>query len=714
MHFELWKILVAAALIVFALFAYRGTYPPISFRRRTLLAGMRTGAFVLLGLLLVNPTLVSTKVEVRKPLVLLLLDHSRSMGIRDSAGRTRLDAALSGMDAFRRSLGGEKADVEVLPFAESISSLPLRGDSSVEADGEGTDVWGALEAAQRRYRSRNLAAMILLSDGRITRGMVVSSEKVTTPVYTIGFGCTLARADVSITDVSADRVAYRGTNVPVEAVIRASGFRGRTIDVRLVEGKRIEDAASVSVKRDEEIISVPLSYEADAEGEHRLSVEASPLAGEEREDNNLETFRIDVLKDKVRILYIDQFPDWNMTFVRDLVKRSKRLDIEPVSWIADKGFAVIPGGKPWTFPALAAGLVSYDLIIVSDDARLFDARQNVEALDAFVKAGGSVLFLADESSPLTREGSFEILASLLPVRRLRNLRVDYTDVEVRLSAQAFNDPVASMLAEGGLDAMPPLSGRIVGIEAGSGARIPLVMEGRGGSMPFLALARRGEGLSCAVLGFPIWRWRLAGEGGQRIYESFLGGLVQYLAEGARAPALSVEADRTVYRSGDRVRLTVHIGERRAPDCLRGEVRERTGGRDRTVSSVIFEPDSRRKSCYRSELDPLPPGEYSVAVSEITGSVSGASGTASFSVAPVSVEFLDTSRDGAALSQIALATGGEYLEGPGLGFLAPRLRLEERRVERKDVRGIRGDILVLFGIVALLGAEWTLRKAWGLV
>jgi len=43
-----------------------------------------------------------------------------------------------------------------------------------------------------------------------------------------------------------------------------------------------------------------------------------------------------------------------------------------------------------------------------------------------------------------------------------------------------------------------------------------------------------------------------------------------------------------------------------------------------------------------------------------------------------------------------------------------LNLEEQRVERRDVHEIRGDVLILIGIVVLLGTEWVLRKAWGLV
>ncbi|HVO76497.1 MAG TPA: hypothetical protein VMT60_00795, partial [Candidatus Bathyarchaeia archaeon] len=536
-----------------------------------------------------------------------------------------------------------------------------------------------------------------------------------TNVYVVGFGDTVGTAEVSIAEVVADRIAYKGTKVSVEAILHASGLRGKTLAVRLVEKGNVKGSVSCVVRKDAEIISAPLSYTAEVEGEHLLSVEVLPVAGRRQRDGNVESFRLNVLKDKIHILYVDQFPDWNMTFVRDLVKRSKRFEVEAISWIAGKGFVASPNDSPWTFPASASALARCDLVIVSDDAKLFNARPNAEALDAFVQSGGSVLFLADENSPLAREGSFDVIAPLLPVRRVSTPRVEYAEGYVRVSAETLSDPVASMLAEDrGLESMPPLTGRIAGLSATSLARVPLVLESDKGKMPFLVLARRGEGLTGVVLGFPVWRWKLAGEEGERIYASFLGGLVQYLAEGAKAPALAVDADRTVYREGDRIRLTAYIGERRAPEGIRGEVRETAGTRVAPMSAFMFEPDSRRPGYYRASLDPLPHGDYRVSASEVSPLGSGISGAISFSVAPVSVEFLDTSRDPAVLEEIARVTRGAYLEGTGLGALASRLHLAEQRVERSDVHEIRGNLMIFICIVVFLGVEWILRKAWGLV
>ena len=716
MHIELWKIAVAAGLVVFSFIVYRRTFPPVSPLKRGLLLGFRIAAFILLGLLLINPVLVSTRVETKKPIILVLLDYSKSMGIRDAAGKMRIEAAADALGRLRDALrGNPRVEIETIPFAGTLAASPVPADTEIAADGEGTDVWGALEAAQRKYRSSNVAAIVLLTDGRITRGMMTSGEDIMVPVYTIGFGDTLEGADIVVEEVIHDRIAYKGTTVAIEAVISAAGFRGKSFEVRLLEAGMLKDRAVCAVRRDSEVISVSLSYVPEREGEHKLTVEVLPVAGERQKENNLEQFRIDVLKDKIRILYIDQFPDWNMTFVRNFVQRAKRLEIAEVTWMPNKGFTVDRGSRPWVFPSNAGGLAGYDLVIVSDDAGLFDTRHNVEALMSYVRGGGAILFLADENSPLARAAAFELLQPLLPVHGIGRPRVEYGERSVRLSPEAVDDPAASMLPEdGGLEALPPLTGRIAEVAPTAGARVPLLLDDGGKRLPFLAIGRQGEGLTSVILGFPLWRWQLAGEEGQRVYESFFGGLVQYLAEGAKSPGLALDANRTVYRTGDRIALVACIGERRLPEGVRGEIRKKGSGGDVPVSTTVFEPDPRRKGCYRAELEPLSPGEYLVTASEVMKAGGGLTGATSFSVVPISVEFLKASRDAALLAQIAQATGGTYLEGSQLPGLASRLRFKEQHIERRDVRELRGNIVLFIGIVGFLAAEWILRKAWGLV
>jgi hypothetical protein len=723
-----WKFVVLAALIVLSVILYRTTFPPVSRPRRAALAALRAVAFVLLAALLFNPALVRRTTEVRRPLVVALLDVSRSMAIVER-GQTRLAAAVESAGRFGEALHGRTdARLEIVPFSSTLAAAPVRPDTVTRATGEGTDIFGAIESAERRYRSDNLQAIVVLSDGCVTRGMMTAGAGAGTPVYTAGFGDTTIGPDVSVDEVIADRTAYRGMKMPVEAAVHAVGLKGRAIRLRLLEDGTPRSTVTLAVRQDAEMLSATFDYVPAVEGDHRLTVEALPAPGEGRTENSAESIRVHVFKERIRILYVDQFPDWNMTFVRDLVARSKRFVLETVGWTPAKGWAVMPGEASWSPPAAASELAGYDLVVISDDLRLFGVRRGAEMIDAYVKEGGSLLLLADESSPAAKEGSLELIEQALPVRRARPPRIELGDGFVAVSPEGFTDPVASALsAEVRLDVLPPLPGRISGLEPVPGARVPLVLKVGSETVPFLVVGRTGSGLSGIVLGFPLWRWRLAGADGEKAYDSFVGGLIQYMAEGARAPGLEIDSDRTVYRIGDRIGLSVYVGGNRLPEGIRGEVRRkgaaqaaRPGGATgaatapagAVVASFPFEPDPRRRGYFKAELEPLPAGDYIIVASE-TGT-GGLSGSTEIAVLPTSVELLAPVRDTSLLERIAETTGGAYVDGPALARIVPRLRLSDETIEHADVRELRRSILAFVAVVALFAMEWVLRKAWGLV
>lgn len=710
--FNTTAAVIAAGLIALSAVAYRRTAPPMPRGRRALLGGLRAAAFLLLVLLVVNPAIVATRRETRRPLVLVLLDRSRSMATNDVGGGRRIEAALEDAAFLRRELEGRGAEVHVLPFAETIASAPIAEGDTVEADRDGTDIHGALRAAAGRYPGA-LAAVVLQSDGRVTRGMVSAGGGTGPPVFAVGYGDTARASDVAIEEIVADRVAYRGTAIPIEAVVRADGYGGGTVEVRLLENRKTVESAVFTIRRRSELLSAAFDYVPDREGTLLLTVEAIVRGPERDRGNNSESMRIEVRAEKLRVLFIDERPDWNAAFIRDMARRSKRLECEIALGAAGGGFALDPGGSAWTFPGSVAGLASYDLVIVADAARLFSGGPGAETLVRWVEEGGSVLFLADEESPMAREATFARLERALPVKRAGAPRVEYVEGFVRASAEDAGDRFASLLgSERARASIPPLPARIAGAVPSAGAETPLLLETGAAAGTFLAIERRGAGISAAVLGFPLWRWKLAGSEGERVYESFIGGLIQYLAEGAVSPALALDADRTVYRSGDRVRLTASTGEREAFAAIRGELRR--GDDAGEAVTFLFEPDIRRRGVHRAVLDPLPPGSYSAVAFEPSTGTSHASNPAVFSVEALSVELLDVARDGGHLARLASESGGAYVERRALDSLVASLDLSGRGVELRSARDLRGAPYVFFALVALLGAEWAVRKAWGLV
>ena len=701
-----WRIAAGIALVLYALWAYRRTLPPLSLSRRASLAALRIAGFVLLVFFALDPSIVSRSESSRIPVVPVLLDVSRSMSIDDSGGESRISTAVRTAGEIAAMLDGTRVDI--LPFAAGLYGAQVSLDSIPPAEGEGTDIYGAITGAERRYADDNLAGMIVISDGRITRGMKEMRRPCRVPLFAIAVGDTVEGADLSVDRVEYERTVYTGTREHVRAVIRYSSADGQTVQIELVEGGRVLDRFSTGAIEGSGLVEADLKYVPSREGIRSMEVRVTPVEGEVTEGNNREMFRVNALKDRVRILFFDVTPDWNMTFLRSLCDGSKRLSLETA--VPDPGGGYrIPGEGSWEFPVNPSGLSRYDLVILGGGGS-FPSATEAEALKGYITAGGAVLFIASERSPLLSQGALTILRSVLPVTAAGSLRIVTGDLPV-IPGSAGNAPWLPDMR--GSDGLPPLSGAVEGLSPTAGAHVPLLMRGNGPDMPFLVVEQKGKGMSAVILGFPVWRWKLAGEEGADSYDGLFGGLIQYLAEGRNAPAIDVQTDRTAYRTGETPEVTIFPSTERAGENLRGEVFE-SGGDGVPVETFIPEPDPGNPGAWSADLGNLTPGDYTVRVMAGGEDPAAADGSASFAIEPLSVEMLRTSGDAGLLGRTAAATGGLVL-GPGeVEKLARLIDLQDDTVVSTSVRKIRGKVWFFAAIIFVFAAEWLLRKIFGLV
>jgi hypothetical protein len=237
----------------------------------------------------------------------------------------------------------------------------------------------------------------------------------------------------------------------------------------------------------------------------------------------------------------------------------------------------------------------------------------------------------------------------------------------------------------------------------------------GSRFPFLVSGREGDGMSAVIMGFPVWRWRLAGERGAGAYDGLFGGMIQYLAEGRKAPAIDVQTDRTVYRTGEAPRIRIFPSTDRASRGLRGEI-ARAGDDGPPVETFIPEPDPERRGAWTAGTGALPPGDYTVRVSAGDGESVGtaAGGESSFTVEPLSVEMLRTAGDADLLSRLAAESGGRAVDPSDPASIASMLDLAEDSVVSTTAMKIRGSLWLFLAIIIAFGTEWLLRKIFGLV
>jgi hypothetical protein len=389
-----------------------------------------------------------------------------------------------------------------------------------------------------------------------------------------------------------------------------------------------------------------------------------------------------------------------------------RVRLETALWSPERGYRTSSGAQ-WTAPAEAGALVPYDLVILGDGTP-FAGEAQTAALKDYVSGGGALLLLASERSPLLDAGARGGLDGILPLRAVGFPRLAFGEFTVLPSPDGGG--ILGRLSDPGsvFERLPPLPALALGFEPTSGALVPFIAETGEEAVPLIALQASGKGMCGVIVGVGFHRWRLAGPEGTEAYRILLSGLVEYLAGGHREPGLALLTDRSVYRTGERIRVDALAADGRVDAVVRGEIVSIPDAGAAAPITVLFRPDPERPGLYEAAVDPLPQGEY-----EIRGTMRPPSGaplesSTRIAVEPVSVEMLQGSRDRAYLERIAASTGGAVIEHDRLAAIARLARLEADTVETRTVRSLRGSALLLAAIVAALAAEWLLRKFWGLV
>jgi hypothetical protein len=603
------------------------------------------------------------------------------------------------------SIGG--ARIVVQPFSNTTGERIAAGDTLPPPVGEGTDITGALEAVSRRYRTDNMAAVVLLSDGRVTRSMTTAGINFPAPVFTVGFGDTLEPADVSIAAIDYDRSIYMGTKAEIGIRIDYTSVSRDSISVELRHGGSVIDRFRGIVSGDGSIEAM-MEFTPREEGAYRLEAVVQRLEGENMEHNNSEQFRVNVLPDRLNILMIERHPDWNTSFIRNIASKSRRLDLRLVTWEPERGYHPVGESVEWSFPPTADAMSRYDLVIIGSEADLL-GRVNAGILERYVKGGGSILMISSEKSPLRSPATLALLEDFLPVHRISTVTVETGEYYVRPSG-----PVSWISAEAGYENLPPLLATLSGLAPTAGAEVHLELTGEGRDRPLIVIERQEAGLSGVLLGYPIWRWMLAGTGGHEFYTGFLSGLIHYMAEGYEQSELSVDTDRTVYRTGERPRVTVFLKHAYRNASIRGEIVEKGSADSGMIEAFIPRPDPERPGVYEAVLQPPPAGNYLIRVFADAGGNLTAEGGTEIGIEPVSVEYLKTSRDQYFLRRIADDSGAEAVEYSRVEALDGLIDLAEDIVEVRTVRKMRDGIFFFILSIVFFCLEWLLRKLWGLV
>lgn len=311
----------------------------------SLLASLRFLAVFVIGVLLLNPRVLSVDEEVEKPIFIVAQDNSKSIvGATDSTfNKNELG---KGLNRAMASLE-ERAEVIYLGFDREV--FP---HEEWNFTGRSTNLSEVFDFVRENYADRSVSGLLLSTDGIYNLGLDPDyydfSKNI--PVYTLALGDTHKYADLSIDRITANKIAYLDDEFPVEVAIKLQKVDTNIIDINVYKSDIKVYSNKVKVENNSEFIKHRFNLKADQPGKHYYTVSISESKDEINLINNRSDWYIEVVdtRKKVLILAAEVQPD--IGIIKTILDDKQRFETDMVFLSRGENFS---------------NLADYDLIISS-------------------------------------------------------------------------------------------------------------------------------------------------------------------------------------------------------------------------------------------------------------------------------------------------------------------------------------------------------------
>lgn len=721
-------IVVAAAVVAWQAYRFLTVPPAI----RVALSAVRFVTLMVLVLILMRPVARITDADASSTIVPVLVDVSRSMGIEDTGGERRMEYARRLLADRLLPALDSTFSVELLSFGESLQPADVNAISAVARQ---SNLESALAALAARYRGRPIAGVVLLSDGGDTMSSETASAGYPAPVFPIGIGSTSIERDREILSVTAADPVLDDSRVNLAVSAVSHGRGTEPFDLRLLENGRSIDVRRVTPAADGSPAHAVFQVTPPPDAAVVYTVEIPSAADEPVPENNTRSVLVQPPSRPRRILLVEGAPGYEHSFMKRALGGDKGLEVDSVvrNGRNDQGRDTFyiqaaqarSASLRTGYPSRPDDLFRYDAVVLANVSGHQLSRSQLESTRAFVASrGGGLLVLGAQS--FVRQGLLDTpveealpldlsdrSGGVLPISRGGGLN------RAALTPDGEHHPIMQIGAgsdetrkrwEGmpALASVSPLGG------PRAGATVLAVTSGPGGATRALvAVQRFGEGRSMVFTGEAAWRWRMMLPAGDRSYETFWRQAVRWLALPAQDP-LSLSLPPAAM-PGESLAVRVAVRDASFEPQRDASVAVRVtapGGRLEELHAVL-DPSRASAGEYVAQFRPAEAGVHRV-IAEVRredGELSTAS--ASMLVGGADPEMTDPRLNLQVLERLAAASGGEVVQAGDVGALKDRL-LEHASATTLSVRrDLWHNGGWLAAIVALLCAEWVLRRRWGL-
>ena len=714
-----WWLLTLCIMagVMFAVFTYRRTVPPIAPKRKVLLIILRTIAISLFLFVLFEPILSVIKSSLEQPKLAVLLDNSISCGIADAKGDRRKSFLESLSNSNFLSLPEKERIISI--FDADVFAQQNIDTSKLNHKGQMTDISKAFKYVMANSEKENTQAVLLVTDGAFNTGTnpLYDIETLGKPVFIIGIGDSTEPRDVALQSIITNDIIYLENPVPVNVNFSITGYNEGNLTLKLFDNGNLIGEQNFSVHPERQNLTAIFEFAPKQEGIHKLTASVSSLQNEITLKNNSYSEFVTVLKNKRKVVIFAGYPNPDVSFVRNAISSEKGVEVKV--FVQKKGsefYDKMPSESDIKDAEVIA-LIGFP-INSTPDAMLQIIKKELEK-------GKPLMFVAEQYTDYKK---LKLIDDFMPFSVLSSQAREFlASPDVR--KEALSNPVLRINgSESDLDSwnkLPPLfkTETFVRVKPESEVAFGSKVNNTPIKEPLVITRTLANKKSIAVLGYGFYRWKLFGyaldmakgaNDSPDLFDIFMQNTIKWLSANQDNKQVTIKTTKKVYTNNEKVEFIGQVYDAAFTPVDNANVQVKISGnqsREITLNSL-------GNGRYSSQVEGMPQGDYFFTGEVVKDSNKIGSDKGRFNIGEIALEYQNLRMNSQLLRTIAERSGGKFYMPDDAKSFIEDLKKVKTYIPRSITNHLEFQLWSLPWLLAIailcLGLEWFLRKRAGMV
>lgn len=640
----------------------------------------------ILCFLVIGPFIKQIKNTVESPVVVFAVDNSSSVAEVLDSGQTvalkrRIDSVAT---ALRRA--DYTSEVRALAGQTTVDSLRF--------DATYTNLDELLRTIASDYEGRNLASVVLLSDGIYNQGVSPTYRPYRFTVNAVGVGDTVPKQDLNVRNLFYNKIAYQGNKFPLVAEVLNTGFADEKLSVSVSRRGRVLATQEIVPQSQRDVNRVEFLLEADREGMQHYVVTVAEQEGEFTTQNNEAHAYVEVVEGKENILLVAQSPHPDIKALRAAIETNKNYELTSVVLstddLADK----------------ALSNQKFDLVIMH---QLPGQNTLPPTLASYLSSAKAMWYIVGSQTNLPAFNRTNEIVEVVS-------RGNETDEVGAVYSNAFTGFRLENDKQSTIEEFLPVPVPFGDVVLKNGA-VPLLNQRVGKvktSKPLLVVGESDGKKSAVLLAEGVWKWRqqeYARYEKTTAFDDLFIKLTQYLSAKEDKRRFKAYPLKNEFEDTEPVVFETEIYDEVYEEVYGQSVKLILTAEDSTERTFSY-VTNQNNTQYR--ISNLPEGIYQYAASVTLNGTRMAS-RGEFTVRSLLLETLNLTANHNLLRDLATENGGEFFTVSEMDRLAQTLSTQQAtgKIYTSELFLPLVDLKWLFFVLLLLVAtEWGLRKYMG--